>query len=144
MAQRVSRLVTTLPHATTSVSEARRFVLAALTSWAVDRDVVDDIMLAASELVTNALEHGRDEVRLDLRHTEHGVVLSVGDHGAGMPVMTPVNVTAPRNRGLAIVNSLSTAWGWSRDEDLKWVWAEFPTRIGSTHPGRDGEVALSG
>ncbi|SDH77682.1 Anti-sigma regulatory factor (Ser/Thr protein kinase) [Actinokineospora alba] len=121
-AELIARLLPT----TRSAGEARDFVSAALRSWACDEALTADVVLATSELVTNAMEHGRGEITVDLRLLESRVLLRVRDEGPGAPVSGDREVLAPRSRGLTIVEALSTSWGWQLAPGGKWVWAEFP------------------
>jgi anti-sigma regulatory factor (Ser/Thr protein kinase) len=96
-----------------NVAAARRFVADRLVGVVADADVVDDLRLAASELVTNAVEHG-DSRRVELvLAVDTGVVsLSVTSHSPHDNV-APVSdwaVAGPdavAGRGLAIVRALA-------------------------------------
>ncbi|OLR94696.1 hypothetical protein BJP25_10275 [Actinokineospora bangkokensis] len=128
---RVRRLATRLPAAESSVAEARDFVAAALASWSVARGPAGDIVLAVSELVTNAVEHGCGEVDVQVTQVGDRVRLRVGDRSAGVPVRRSPSLLSERSRGLVIVEALSTGWGYEGldggpgTEGGKWVWAEF-------------------
>ena len=50
-----------------AVLEARHFVRARLRAWRVPAVSHDDIILLTSELITNAIIHGRPPVQLRLR-----------------------------------------------------------------------------
>jgi anti-sigma regulatory factor (Ser/Thr protein kinase) len=121
-----AELIARLPPTTRSAGEARDFVSAALRSWACDEALTADVVLATSELVTNAMEHGRGEITVDIRLIDSRVLLRVRDEGPGAPVSTANEVLSPRSRGLTIVEALSTSWGWQLAPGGKWVWAEFP------------------
>ncbi|GLW90935.1 ATP-binding protein [Actinokineospora globicatena] len=122
---RVRQLATRLPPATTSAAAARDFVTAALRSWAVGDDLVCDVVLATSELVTNAIEHSAGDIRLELSLTGGRVLLRVGDDATTTPVRKPPDLMSERSRGLTIVAALSESWGHEPDHVGKWVWAEF-------------------
>lgn len=132
---RVRRLVTRLAAAESSVAESRDFVSAALGSWAVPRGEAGDIVLAASELVTNAIEHGCGEVDVEVVLATGVVRLRVGDHSAGLPVRQAPTLLSERSRGLVIVEALSTAWGYESiagavgTDAGKWVWADFAVTV---------------
>jgi signal transduction histidine kinase len=87
--------------------------------------LADDIRLAVSELVTNAVTHTDDggEVRIWVPSAEH-VRLEVEDTGDGLPAV-PVTPPEVGGRGLAIVEAVSERWGVDRLEHGKVVWAEF-------------------
>lgn len=124
---RGNAMTISLPSQSRSVHRAREFASATLKSWGVPIEVVEDIVLALSELVTNAVEHGKGQVQVELS-IEHGRCLraQVHDEGAsGVPASVRITPTSARSRGLAIVEALSHAWGYRPDATGKWVWAEF-------------------
>jgi serine phosphatase RsbU (regulator of sigma subunit)/anti-sigma regulatory factor (Ser/Thr protein kinase) len=117
----------TFEPAPTSVSEARRFAREVLADWGLD-DLLDDVVLLTSELVTNAVTHAgtpmtvavvreEDRLRIDVFDQHPTRVLPVGANarpGAG-----------EHGRGLLITSALSTAWGVEYRRDHKRVWAAF-------------------
>ena len=122
----VRRLDTRLSPVPRSAADARTFVTRALRSWALPEQLITDIVLAASELVTNAVEHGRGEVAVELWFDGACLRLRVGDEGGARPVLRPRDPTSPRGRGLAIIDAIASAWGHQAAGGGKWVWAEFP------------------
>jgi anti-sigma regulatory factor (Ser/Thr protein kinase) len=103
------RLVVTADLA--NVSLARRFVRTALIG--APDEIVSDLQLAASELVTNAIEHG------------HGGEISIS-----------VTVERPRFE-LAVASSDGDAWILPHD---RWVLPDAPSRAGRGL-GIVGEIA---
>ncbi|GHF52220.1 anti-sigma regulatory factor (Ser/Thr protein kinase) [Amycolatopsis bartoniae] len=122
---RVRRLGTHLPPAPRSPAEARTFVADALRSWDVPGDKAGDIVLAASELVTNAFEHGSGGIAVRLRLAGDSLLLEVRDCSPDDPVLRRPQPESVRGRGLALIQALSSTWGHRRGGDGKWVWAEF-------------------
>lgn len=114
----------TLPPDTTAPGEARRIVASAVTSW---RDS-DDAVLVASELVTNAVQHGLPPIELNL-HLGTGRLRLTVSNALGATMTVPRIVVAgedqPHGRGLAIVEALSAEWGWSNTDRMISVWAEL-------------------
>ena len=95
-----------------NVSAARRFVRTELQGRAPE-EAVTDLMLATSELVTNAFEHGSQwPVRLTVRsnHNEASItVMSTGD-GGRLPDLsdwTTARVDRVSGRGLGIVREIA-------------------------------------
>jgi anti-sigma regulatory factor (Ser/Thr protein kinase) len=88
---------------------------------ALNRDVVSDLELVVSELVTNGVEHGRGTVQLAVEHSGWQIHGSVTDDGNGFDYTLP-NVTSQglRGRGLAIVDALVTRWGIRRGSTHVW------------------------
>jgi anti-sigma regulatory factor (Ser/Thr protein kinase) len=126
-----------LPHATASVREARRQVLLGLRRAGVEPALIDDAVLVASELVTNALRHARPlpdgRVRVAWEWAPGGetVRLSVRDGGseASRPVVrAPVGADAMAGRGLGIVASVADRWGFDSEGDETVVWAVLASR----------------
>jgi len=101
-----------LPFAMTSVRTARRFVADVLAGEVPD-DVLADLVLATSELVTNAIEHGAQStvrVSVDVGPRAADVVVhSAGDRSAiaGVEDWEMAEPTTLSGRGLGIVRSVS-------------------------------------
>lgn len=130
-----------------SVGEARTLVRTALTGWELE-GVVDDLVLVASELVSNALRHalGVDETQesgdprgegpapsqienvwISLVRTAGHVICAVADPSRRPPVRRAADPMSGSGQGLALVESLSTCWGWDALDDRgKSVWAIVP------------------
>ena len=95
-----------------NVSAARRFVRSELEGRAPEA-AVSDLMLATSELVTNAFEHGsRQPVRLTVRSGEDEAsitVVSGGEAGRVPEVESWTTAQADRisGRGLGIVREIA-------------------------------------
>jgi histidine kinase-like protein len=98
---------------------------ASLPEWG--DDVVADLQLVATELVTNAYLHGRPPVRFALLHpSENGVVrVEVTDCGPAMPRLRHPDVHTQHGRGLLLVEAYSVRWGVRTGQDGKTVWAEL-------------------
>jgi anti-sigma regulatory factor (Ser/Thr protein kinase) len=96
---------------------------------ATDDEVLDDVTLIVSELVSNAVKHGEPAILLRMRMDPLAIDISVLDHGAGVPpgqVTTP-DTTATSGRGLSIVDRLASEWGVVPFESGtgKTVWARL-------------------
>jgi len=126
---RARHVRTVLPPASRSVAEARTLVASALRSWDVPDRPAQDIVLAASELVTNAVEHGTGDIEIDLTVTAGQILLRVWDGRPDMPTRLPQRRLSTRNRGLAIVEAVSSSWGFQLTDCGKWVWAEFSLEL---------------
>jgi anti-sigma regulatory factor (Ser/Thr protein kinase) len=101
-----------LPSEFVSVQRARQWVADRLCD--VDGDVRDDVVLAASELVTNAVRHGLGgDVRVEVSAVPSLVTLSVTSRAAPVELPVPESWTQPSpaaesGRGLAIVRQVSS------------------------------------
>ena len=91
---------------------------------------VDEVMLAADELVTNAVEHsGGDRLTVTFATGRGRVRIAVTDAGSPdrTPRLTIADAGAEHGRGLMIVRMLSTDWGVDQDTDgTTTVWCEIP------------------
>lgn len=105
-----------------------------LASWGVESRV-DDVVLMASELFTNAVLHGSGDVGLVVDVCDDRLRLEVVDEGGppadeGRRFVAPARPPPPQivdGRGLAIVDQLSHAWGNRHDERGRTVvWLEVP------------------
>jgi len=86
-------------------------------------DLVDTVLLLASELCDNATLHAGTEFVVELSITEDDVYVSVTDHGAG-PLELYLAQPRPRfgraathGRGLMLVEQLATSWGTRHERD---------------------------
>jgi anti-sigma regulatory factor (Ser/Thr protein kinase) len=104
-------------------AEARRFV--ASLGDRIPQAVLDDVLLVASELVTNSYKHAGNsegfpiEVAVDLK--EDRVRLEVVDHSVLDPTPETTDERQDVMLELALVDRIADAWG--RIEGG--VWAEF-------------------
>ncbi|AGZ43126.1 ATP-binding protein [Actinoplanes friuliensis] len=89
-------------------------------------DVPEQVAIAATELATNAIRHGRPPTRVHLRRTEHTFVLDVADEDPGtVPEVAGPRAPGDGGLGLHIVAELAEAIGWYAEGTRKHVWAEF-------------------
>lgn len=107
------------------VRAARRATLEVVSDWAGRPGVADDACLVVSELVTNALRHGRSDAVLRLLHQGDRVRVEVLDEDTRLPVLLAPDAQSLSGRGLALVAALALTWGAERSASGKSVWAEF-------------------
>ncbi|MFE3249214.1 ATP-binding protein [Streptomyces sp. NPDC059209] len=108
-----------------AVRRARDFAVARLRSWEA-ACVMDDALLVASELVTNAVR-ATGLVAVQLRIAGPSLYVEVWDGVPGVPEVKPLEVDAEGGRGLRLVEALTTRWGVYRPRSGgKVVWAELP------------------
>ncbi len=110
-----------------AVRGARAGAVEVLNRWQVDPELIDDITLVISELVTNAVVYGRPPVGLSLRHSGRSVTIECHDGGAYMPRRLHATADDEHGRGLELVGLLATTWGTRRLERGKAVWCTFTT-----------------
>ena len=108
------------------VHDVRRFVATSLARHGLDA-MVQDAVLVASELATNAVLHARTSFAVALSRADGHVLLRVSDASSAPPQRAwrdPLDVSG---RGLSIVETVSQAWGVKNSANgLKSVWASFP------------------
>ncbi|MCD0485804.1 SpoIIE family protein phosphatase [Streptacidiphilus sp. ASG 303] len=112
-----------LPPEPTSVARARELAIGWLLARGLD-DLVDTTELLVSELATNALRHGRGDIRLRLLR-DTTVVCEVWDNGYAQPRQRRAHVTDEGGRGLQLVSLLAERWGSRRTPKGKIVWFEL-------------------
>jgi anti-sigma regulatory factor (Ser/Thr protein kinase) len=108
--------------------EARRFVLAHLPEQPAEDDI-DRILLCVSELVSNAIEHGRPPRHLRLLLTGRTVRIEVRDADPFHPEPQTVSPLSLRGRGLQIVETASDSWGVRSLPEGKVVWFEAAVAV---------------
>jgi len=114
-----------------SISTARHAVARLLrTSPPVPQEVIEDVLLLVSELVTNAVLHARTEVHVAASIEAGRILVSVGDddpeHAPHRPERGEL---ATSGRGLWLVERLATSWGVEVRATSKVVWFETMFRL---------------
>lgn len=128
-----------------AASASRHFLRLTLSKWQA-AFIEDDVLLIASELVTNAITatgvpaakptwgelEGLNLVHVRLVGLQDSVVIEVWDASDELPVLTRVNDDSENGRGLLLVQQLADRWGSYRTSGGKVAWAEL--RVGHTPP----------
>src|SRR6478736_6371650 len=96
-----------LPARPDSVREARHFVADAAGRAGFDPDVIDLAAVAASELVTNAVVHGRGPISVRTVLDPVSLRVEVQDTASELPHRVTTDDERARGRGLAIVDAFS-------------------------------------
>ncbi|GAA3395377.1 ATP-binding protein [Streptomyces roseoviridis] len=124
------------PQGPRSVPLARRALREALDDWGL-RDLQDAASLVLSELLTNAVRHGRVPGReIETRFVSNPVGLRIEVHDASehRPLMALPAPDAGGGWGLPLVDTLSEKWGvCDREGPGKLVWAELTAEPDSGH-----------
>lgn len=126
-----------LPARYEAVKGARQFTGCTLRQWDIP-ELLDEVALVVSELVTNALRHalpcaaaaGEPErpVRLHLMRGPSRLVCAVRDPSEVGPVAGEAGCGEESGRGLHLVESFTDGWGWQPLVGTargKIVWAVF-------------------
>jgi anti-sigma regulatory factor (Ser/Thr protein kinase) len=131
---------------------ARAALRGALDQLGYGADVVDDVLLCASELVANAVEHAEGPYEMRLRVVGGVVVCEVDDRDPRIPQVAAcassplyaveerhrgggldalASVVSERGRGLAIVHTLTNgAWGFRVSGTTKTAWLAISAGTG--------------
>ena len=114
-------------HAVPPLAELRAHIRVMLA--AEDPDCVEDVELLATELVSNAYDHGVRPLFARVWTPDQGklVRLEVDDADpTHLPVLGVSRFGANRGRGLVMVDQLAQRWGSAVRSWGKTIWAEVP------------------
>lgn len=91
---------------------------------------LDCLLLATSEVVTNAIEHGAPPIELRIERLRHHLRVEVRDTSPLHPRVRTDEVTPKelRGRGMRIVEGCTDRWGVEPMEEGKAVWFEIDLR----------------
>lgn len=129
--------VFTLGSGPSGVHDARRWAAEACSEIGRD-DLCECTELGVSELIANAILHGKPPVHMRMRGTPEHPRIEVSDGSRQPPVLPDPLVGHPISddplitfgRGLDIVARCATAWGADIDDQGKVVWFVPATAIG--------------
>jgi anti-sigma regulatory factor (Ser/Thr protein kinase) len=125
------------PH---EVAPARRWAVAQATSAGLaDEDAAAILELLSSEIITNAVRHGRGEVVVSVVRNGATLRVAVTDGGNGLPAPREAADDAVTGRGLLLVAALSESWGVEQHPaGGTCVWFTVPGTTASVAPGTMG------
>lgn len=114
----------TLVRSARDVRSARACVRDVCRMHHIGDDRCADAELAVSELLGNALRHGRGPIDLDIRCSAGHVLLTVEDASSAVPLPRPeIAATQESGRGMLLIESVSDRWGCEATATGKRVWA---------------------
>jgi anti-sigma regulatory factor (Ser/Thr protein kinase) len=108
-----------------AASLARRYVTAQLEEWGY-RQVIDDAVIAVSELAANAVLHAGSDFTVGLSRIGNRLRLTVTDPSTDPPRLGHPGPLALGGRGLPMVARLASAWGHEQTGGGKIVWVDLP------------------
>jgi anti-sigma regulatory factor (Ser/Thr protein kinase) len=107
-----------------SAARARDFVEETLGTWQC-HDLVDDVRVVVTELVSNVVRHAGTEVDIELELLDGGLRVRVSDRAGGTVTLPRVDERSEGGRGLRLVDELASRWGVDQRAGAKCVWAEW-------------------
>jgi len=129
-----------------SARTAREFTVATLREWQLE-PLTEDAVLIASELATNAIQHGtpaatadgandpgRARVELSWCLQASRLICVVTDQAGTPPAVAAQDPEAESGHGLQIVGALAVAWGWTilgTGEKAVWAALDLPRHAGA-------------
>ena len=116
-----------IPSVPNAVRDARERVVEA-AAGRLDESRVAQLRLVASEVISNAVRHGRstEDVWIRALPTDDFLCVKVTDSGAG--IAPSPRATAPADDGgfgLMLVETLTRRWGMTREAGRTRIWFEF-------------------
>jgi anti-sigma regulatory factor (Ser/Thr protein kinase) len=129
-----------------SARAAREFTVATLRKWDLDA-LIEDAVVIASELATNAIRHGTPAAMGDATDDSQSgrvelswclqasrLICVVTDQTGTPPALAAGGPDAESGHGLQIVGALAAAWGWTilgTGEKAVWAALELPGPAGA-------------
>jgi anti-sigma regulatory factor (Ser/Thr protein kinase) len=110
----------------TSAREARAFVRMAMEGRVSD-ETLEDLLLLASEMVSNVIRHARTPLTVSVEAHRTFVLITVTDGAVPFDAGPPPAIDAESGRGMGIIASISRRWGVGDTPVGKSIWAEVDT-----------------
>jgi anti-sigma regulatory factor (Ser/Thr protein kinase) len=113
----------TIPSDTCALAGARRAVSRQIEHWGVLVDV-GAVRLLVSELLANAILHGRPPIELSVALRPGAVRVTVADGSTDPLAPAGPSATGDSGRGLLLLDRLADRWGTESLPEGKLVWFE--------------------
>jgi serine phosphatase RsbU (regulator of sigma subunit)/anti-sigma regulatory factor (Ser/Thr protein kinase) len=135
-----------LPADSRTPAAARAVVRSVLAAARLD-DLLNEALLLTTELTTNAVEHARTELDIEVVADDIGLTVTVSDFAAGtVDELTvgvrndksEINQVSERGRGLLLVDHFASRWGTTYLPSGKGVWFRLD------RPGATAEQRATG
>ncbi|MGW0844192.1 ATP-binding protein [Streptomyces sp. NPDC002787] len=110
------------------VGHLRHVTAAQMVIWGVRTELAEDIVLAVSELVGNAAQHGKGDVDLRVTYVGEELRIAVTDENPAPAKLRTASKYDTSGRGLFLVAALSQEWGVSDDGLTTWCTFRAPAR----------------
>ena len=119
-----ARAVFRLAPTSDSVTAARRQVSDVLRRWSF-HDLLNDVAVAVTELVTNAVLHAGSDVSVGIARAPGRVRIVIGDASEIRPERRMTDPLALSGRGMRMVDDMADAWGCDVVEGGKLIWVDL-------------------
>lgn len=130
-------VLTDLTDSATACADGRRFVADHLSRCDVPTQTIDEVTLLTSELITNAIRHAPPPLCLQISVTGDVVRVQVHDSDPAAPVLTRPDFNSVGGRGMWLIDTMATRWGFYEQQPGKEVWFEIAfTPAGEVRPAR--------
>ncbi|MDW5329082.1 SpoIIE family protein phosphatase [Plantactinospora sp. KLBMP9567] len=135
-----------LPADRRTPAAARALVRSVLAEVGLE-ELLNEALLLTTELSTNAVEHARTELDIEVVADSSGLTVTVSDFAAG-PIddvtarprndLTDISQVSERGRGLLLVDHFASRWGTTHQATGKGVWF----RLNRKDPAGSGQHPL--
>ena len=123
-----------LPPSPHAAGQARKFISDFCAAAELPARTCQDAALLVSELVTNAVIHGRTTATVEVHRPADTLRVTVRDDNPQLPEigdnleLDPQRFDAESGRGLLIVSKTATRWGIEAGDGGKAIWFELEVR----------------
>lgn len=115
-----------LPPSPTAAGRARAFIADFCAAARLPAAVCNDAALLVSELVTNAVIHGRTTATVEVHRPADTLRVTVRDDNPALPAVgDSPDLNAESGRGLLIVSKTARRWGIEAGDGGKAIWFEL-------------------
>ncbi|GAB3965306.1 SpoIIE family protein phosphatase [Plantactinospora veratri] len=138
-----------LPADRRTPAAARALVRSVLAEAALE-ELLNEALLLTTELSTNAVEHARTELDIEVVADSSGLTVTVSDFAAG-PIddvtarpkndLTDISQVSERGRGLLLVDHFASRWGTTHQATGKGVWFRLDRKGPADPAQRPAETA---
>jgi anti-sigma regulatory factor (Ser/Thr protein kinase) len=111
-----------VPQELSSVQSVRHAAAQVLADWSIEQPLREETLLLLSELVTNALLHGRQPGEVRLSRDRRHLTLEVHDGASTLPRRVRPREDDEHGRGLLLVSLVAQRWGTRPTPQGKAVW----------------------
>jgi anti-sigma regulatory factor (Ser/Thr protein kinase) len=118
-----------LPPSPHAAGKARKFISGFCSAAELPDAICQDAALLVSELVTNAVIHGRTTATVEVHRPADTLRVTVRDDNPQLPAVgDSPDLNAESGRGLLIVSETATRWGIEAGAGGKAIWFELEVR----------------